>query len=69
MLWDFQLQTDKQVTANHPDIVAVDKLQKKVGSDRNIKRKEHKKIKKCQGLKKEAEKMWREKAAVVPVVI
>ena len=30
VLWDFQIQTDKQVMANHTDIVVIDKLQKKV---------------------------------------
>ena len=27
ILWDFQIQTDKQVMANQPDIVVVDKMQ------------------------------------------
>ena len=27
ILWDFQIQTDKMVTANQPDIVVVDKHQ------------------------------------------
>ena len=29
ILWDFQIQTDKQVRTNQLDIVVVDKLQKK----------------------------------------
>ena len=35
----------------------------------NIKKKEHKKLQKYQGLKEEVEKMWDVKASVVPVVI
>jgi len=49
ILWDFQIQTDKQVMANEPGIVVADKLQKKavmidvaIPSDSNIKKKEHK---------------------------
>jgi len=45
ILWDFQIQTDKQVMANQPDIVVCDKLQKKAvvidvaaPSDNNIKK-------------------------------
>jgi len=49
ILWDFQIQTDKQMMANELDIVGVDKLQKKsveIPSDSNIKKKEHEKLKK-----------------------
>lgn len=37
--------------------------------DTNIKKKEHEKIKKYQGLKEEFEKKWKVKATVVAVVI
>ncbi|TWW75805.1 hypothetical protein D4764_13G0004670 [Takifugu flavidus] len=30
ILWDFQIQTDKMVVANQPDIVVIDKHQKTV---------------------------------------
>ena len=76
MLWDFQIQTDKLVMANQPDIVLINKQQKKavvidvaIPSDSNIRKKEHEKLKKYQGLKEELEKMWGVKATVVPVVI
>ena len=76
ILWDFQIQTDKLVMANQPDIVLIDKQQKKavvidvaIPSDSNIRKKEHEKLEKYQGLKKELEKMWGVKATVVPVVI
>lgn len=62
--------------ANQPDIVVVDKLQGKavvvdiaIPSDGNIRKKEHEKLEKYQGLKEELEKAWRVKAVVVPVVI
>ena len=40
-----------------------------IPSDSNIKKKEHEKIEKYQGLKEELERMWGVKATVVPVVI
>ncbi len=76
ILWDFQIQTDKMVVANQPDIVVVDKQWKKAVvidvamlSDSNIRKKEHQKLEKYQGLMEELERMWGVKAAVVPVVI
>ncbi|TWW73485.1 hypothetical protein D4764_15G0008790 [Takifugu flavidus] len=76
ILWDFQIQTDKMVVANQPDIVVVDKHRKTVvvidvaiPSDSNIRKKEHEKLEKYQGLKEEMERMWGMKATVVPVVI
>ncbi|TWW77705.1 hypothetical protein D4764_12G0010950 [Takifugu flavidus] len=76
ILWDFQTQTDKMVVANQPDIVVVDKHRKTVvvidvaiPSDSNIRKKEHEKLEKYQGLKEEMERMWGMKATVVPVVI
>lgn len=62
--------------ANQPDIVLIDKQQKKaavidvaIPTDSNIKKKEHEKLEKYQGLKEELEKMWKGRAPVVPVVI
>jgi len=53
ILWDFQIQTDKLVMASQPDIVLVHKLKKKtvvidvaIPSNRDIKKKEHKKLEK-----------------------
>ena len=40
-----------------------------VPSDCNIRKKEHEKIDKYQGLREEMEKMWKVKAKVVPIVI
>ncbi|TWW65014.1 hypothetical protein D4764_22G0006610 [Takifugu flavidus] len=76
ILWDFQIQTDKMVVANQPDIVVVDKHQKTVvvidvaiPGDSNIRKKVHEKLEKYQGLKEEIERMWGMKTTVVPVVI
>ncbi|CAI5636064.1 unnamed protein product [Oreochromis niloticus] len=76
ILWDFQMQTDKMVVANQPDIVVVDKQKKTavvidvaVPNDSNIRKKEHEKLEKYQGLREELERMWRVKVTVVPVVI
>lgn len=71
ILWDFQM-----VKANQPDIVVVDKQQKKavvigvaIPSDTNIRKKEDKKLEKYQGPKEELKKIWKMKAPVVPVVV
>ncbi|TWW72945.1 hypothetical protein D4764_15G0003390 [Takifugu flavidus] len=40
-----------------------------IPSDNNIRKKEHEKLEKYQGLKEEIERMWVMKATVVPVVI
>ena len=76
ILWDFQIQADRQVLANQPDIVVVDKDQKTVvaidvmvPSDSNIRKKEFEKQEKYQGLKKELKRNWKVKAKVVPVVV
>ncbi|TWW72943.1 hypothetical protein D4764_15G0003370 [Takifugu flavidus] len=64
------------VVTDQPDIVVVDKHRKTVvvidvaiPSDNNIRKKEHEKLEKYQGLKEEIERMWVMKATVVPVVI
>ena len=74
-LWDFQIQTDRKVLANQPDIVIIDKQKKEavvieiaVSSDSNIK-KEYEKLEKYQGLKEELVRTWKVKVKVVPVVI
>ena len=76
ILWDFKIQTDKLVMANQPDIVVVDKHRKRaavidvaIPSDSNIRKKEHEKLEKYQGLKEQLEKMWGMKVTVVPVVV
>ena len=65
---------DKMVVANQLDIVAIEKMKKvvevdvSIPSDRNIRQKEHGKLKIHQGLKEELGRMWGVKTSVVPVV-
>ena len=75
ILLDFQIQTDKLVMANQPDVVVVDKHQRTavvvdvaVPRDGNIRQKEHEKLE-IPLLKEELEKMWSMKAAAVSIVI
>ncbi|KAF7642179.1 hypothetical protein LDENG_00262910 [Lucifuga dentata] len=75
VLWDFKFQTDKQLLDNQPDMVVVDKEQKRtvvidmaVPADSNIRKKEHEKIEKYQRLKEELERTWKVKSKVVPVI-
>ena len=76
VLWDFYIRTDKQVIANKPDIVVVDKNTKyttmidiAVPSDLNINVKELETVDKYQPLREELERTWRTTAIVVPVVV
>lgn len=76
ILWNFKFQSEKQLLANQPDIRVVDKEQKRavvidvtIPADSNIKKKEHKKIKKYQALKEQLEQMWKLKSTVFPVEI
>ncbi|KAL4006508.1 quercetin 2,3-dioxygenase [Sarotherodon galilaeus] len=61
------------VVANQPDTVVLDKQRKTaivvdvaIPSDSNIRKKEHEKLKKYQGLREELEKMWRVKLQQIP---
>lgn len=58
ILWDFQIQADKQVMANQPDIVVMDKVDKSavvidvaVHKDSNIRKKECEKVERLWGSK------------------
>lgn len=76
ILWDFYIQTDKQVLANQPDIVIIDKDKKQatiidiaIPNDYNIQDKEKEKVQKYQPLREELERIWKVKTKVVPVVV
>ncbi|KAJ8040969.1 hypothetical protein HOLleu_15434 [Holothuria leucospilota] len=76
ILWDFEIRTDRVMTARRPDLVIIDKGNKiativdvAVPSDTNIERKEREKIEKYQDLRLEVQRMWDVKAKVVPVVV
>ena len=64
IMWNFQIQTKKMVMANQPDIAVVDKHQRTtmvidvvIPSNSKIRKTEHEKLEKSQGLKEELEKM------------
>ena len=76
ILWDFEIRTDRIITARRPDIVVIDKTTKTatiidvaVPNDTNIKTKEQEKVEKYQDLRLEIQRLWNVKAQVVPVVI
>ncbi len=76
ILWDFDIHTDRRMSARRPDIVAIDKEKRTtliidiaVPEDRNINTKEREKIDKYQDLRLEIMKMWNTSATVIPIVI
>ncbi|KAJ8033778.1 Retinol dehydrogenase 8 [Holothuria leucospilota] len=76
ILWDFEVRTDKVITARRPDIIVVDKQEKTakiidvaIPLDKNIRGKEAEKTQKYQDLKLEIQKLWDVKAKVIPIVI
>ena len=77
VLWDFDIQTDKHVTSNIPDIVIVDKKGKSlklidvsIPNDMNIVSKRIEKIEKYANLSIELKELWGMKTVeTIPVVI
>ena len=76
ILWDMPTHTDKEITANRPDIVIKDRKENKcifidmsVPSERNVARKETEKLSKYKDLEIEVTKMWQMKTTVIPVII
>ena len=76
VLWDMPIHTDKEITANRPDIVIRDKSENKcffidmsVPSERNVGHKETEKLSKYKDLEIEVAKMWRMKPTIVPVIV
>ena len=63
ILWDFSIQTDHVIEDRRPDLVVVDKQRtcKIIGfavpGDSRIEKKEREKIKKCQDLRRELQKI------------
>lgn len=74
--WDFQIQTNKLVMANQPDIVMADKqagsrktavvIDVGIPKDSNIRNKEYEQLEKYPGQREELEKIWKMKVRVVP---
>ena len=76
LLYDFNVMTDKKITARRPDIIIVDKKNRHTTiidvscpADRNIKNKETHKIEKYQDLKIELQRLWNTRIDIVPIVI
>ena len=76
ILWDFNIQTDNEIQARRPDIVVVNKKDRKcyiidvaVPGDVRIAEKETENIEKYDELKKEVERLWKVKAKVIPIVL
>ena len=76
ILWDFNIQTDNEIQARRPDIVVVNKKDRKcyiidvaVPGDVRIAEKETEKIEKYDELKREVERLWKVRAKVIPIVL
>lgn len=76
ILWDFDVQTARHITARRPDLVVIKKNENEtliidiaVPEDRNICDKEKEKIMKYQDLRLEIKRIWNTKVTVIPVVI
>ena len=73
-LWDFNIQTDKEIQARTPDLVVLNRRDNQcfiiditVPNDSGILEKE--KIEKYQDLRREIAKLWSLKTSVVPIVV
>ena len=76
ILWDFAIQTDKEIEHRRPDIVVIDKEKREckiidiaVPGDQNIKVKELEKISKYQDLRLQVQKLRDIKATVILIVV
>ena len=76
LLYDFNIMTDKKITARRPDIVIVNKGQRKTTlidiacpCDRNVNDKETEKVEKYQDLKIELQRLWNTSVEIVPIVV
>ena len=76
LLWDFTVQTDHHLPHNRPDIVCVHHqhdtiflIDVAIPGDSRITQKINEKYQKYTDLKIEVQKMWKERAVIVPLVI
>ncbi|XP_068691565.1 uncharacterized protein [Montipora foliosa] len=77
LLWDVNIQCDHVIEARRPDIVVVNKQDRKctiidiaVPADKRIVKKENEKVEKYQDLKREIARMWNMRAMqMVPIVV
>jgi hypothetical protein len=76
ILWNQQVQTDRTIPNNKPDIVIRDNekgtcmlIDVAISGDRNVIKKEAAKVLKYKDLTIEIQRMWNVKTRVIPVVI
>ena len=76
MLWNQAVHTDREVTANRPDIIIKNKKEKTctlidvaIPTDRNVVQKEVEKKLKYKSLCIEIQRMWNLKCMIIPVII
>ena len=77
ILWDFMIQCDHYIEHRKPDIVVIDKIEKKcliidiaIPGDNRIMKKEEEKLEKYEELRQEIIRLWKmKKVIVVPIVI
>jgi len=76
VLWNQAVHTDREVTANRPDIIIINKKEKTCTlidvakpTDRNVVQKEVEKKLKYKSLCIEIKRMWNLKCTIVPVII
>lgn len=76
IIWDMQVQTDREIKANKPDIIVKNKKHKTcllidvaIPADSNITDKEAEKRLKYKDLQIETQRLWNLKTKIVPVVI
>jgi len=76
VLWNQAVHTDREVTANRPDII-IENIKEKtctlidvaIPADRNVVRKEAEKKLKYKGFCTEIQRMWNLKCTLIPVLI
>jgi len=76
ILWNQQIQSDRTIPNNRPDIIIGDNekgtcmlIDVAISGDRNVIKKETKKILKYKDLTIEIQRMWNVKTKVMPVII
>jgi hypothetical protein len=76
ILWSQQVQTDRAIPSNKPDIIIRDNEKRTcmlidvaISGDKNMIKKEAKKILKYKDLAIEIQRMWNVKTKVIPVII
>jgi hypothetical protein len=75
VLWNQAVHTDREVTANRPDIIIKNKkvetcklIEVAIPEDRNVVQKEEKRKLKYKSLFIEIKRMWNRKCMIIPVI-